>query len=1017
MVPNIERGISFKGVADYLMHDKREGSADKGATSERVGFVKLMNFIGDEARNPFEAAKIMALTIRDADILKAEAGIKPGGRKAEKPPVWHMSLSWHPSEEVTEAEMNEAVENCLSAVGLGLDKGYHTFVVQHTDEPQPHVHVVVNLVHPVTGKQANPYRDLPKAQAWGLKYEQARGTIFCTAREAKYGEKSPKQAAFNAAARDAEPWKQDRFGRNRDRQPREPRPAKNGTGKPGEAEAADKLNAENRARFAEISKASKAAFERRREEARSFYQSRKEEREKLVRLYAEALDTVWRKRPDNTEQAREAARNAHESLSARRSVFEKRESSVFGRLTNAARLTKNGRLSAVVSLALNGKSRRRAFEQSQQALRTRMAPPPPKQRSPESKKALSDRVKAMRAADLSAFDRKTAKAAEAMKSRHNDEIESEKQARRDLAESISAAWREHAQTFEEGPKGRITDDPARVIEALTTQHSTFTRADLRRFVTRELGEGKEALAAIARVEKCPELVSLGKDDRGRERFTARDLHGIERQMMADALTLHGRNRHAVSARASAQALADTPLTLSDEQDAAFRHITGPTDLAAVIGFAGSGKSTMLGAARKAWEGQGYRVLGTALAGVAADGLTNGAGIDSRTIHSRLHAWDKGKDLLTSKDVLVVDEVGMIGSRLMARVLHHARQAGAKVVLVGDAEQLQAIEAGAAFRAIIDKIGAVEITAIHRQREEWQQTATRDFATGSTAKALHRYEAAGMVHHHADDEAAMDSVIAGWDQARTEKPDQSQIILAYTRDQVRELNERARAVRRAAEEIGPGREFETERGKREFAENDRVYFLKNDRNLGVRNGSLATIERIDGSYMTVKLDNGARVNFSMAEYSQIDHGYAATVHKSQGVTVDRTHVLASRFMDRHAVYVGMTRHRDRVDVHWSSEVFSSRADLSRSMSRRRAKDTSLDYDDQEAAPEAPERPAGASKDFGAAASAKSQKAPHGSNTGKGDGFDGSSPWTPEEMAELRKARADKDKDRDYMGPTR
>ena len=126
-------------------------------------------------------------------------------------------------------------------------------------------------------------------------------------------------------------------------------------------------------------------------------------------------------------------------------------------------------------------------------------------------------------------------------------------------------------------------------------------------------------------------------------------------------------------------------------------------------------------------------------------------------------------------------------------------AGAKVVLVGDPEQLQAIEAGAAFRAIAERVGAVEITEVRRQRQAWQQQATRELATGRTEAALARYERAGMVREHATLDEAKAAVVAGWDAARRENPQASQIMLAYRRDDVRDLNARARAVRQIAGE--------------------------------------------------------------------------------------------------------------------------------------------------------------------------------------------------------------------------
>ena len=93
---------------------------------------------------------------------------------------------------------------------------------------------------------------------------------------------------------------------------------------------------------------------------------------------------------------------------------------------------------------------------------------------------------------------------------------------------------------------------------------------------------------------------------------------------------------------------------------------------------------------------------------------------------------------------------------------------------------------------------------------------------------------------------------------------------------------------------------------------------------------------------MRLDDGRSVGFDVKDYAHIDHGYAATVHKSQGVTVDRTHVLATSHMDRHAAYVGLSRHRERVDLHWSADQVGSRERLARVLGRERLKDTSLDY---------------------------------------------------------------------------
>ena len=514
----------------------------------------------------------------------------------------------------------------------------------------------------------------------------------------------------------------------------------------------------------------------------------------------------------------------------------------------------------------------------------------------------------------------------------------------------------------------LSADPSIALDALTQQHSTFTRRDMARFVDRHTDGAEQFASVLAKVEAAPELVRLGEDERGRERFTTRAMLETERRMEAAAGALAGHDGHRMLQAAGWRAVKAAErggLVLEEEQREAFRHVTSGPDLSLVVGYAGSGKSTMLGVARAAWEAEGYQVRGLALSGIAAEGLEKGAGIGSRTIASLEYAWKEGRDQITSRDVLVVDEAGMIGSRQMERVLSAARTAGAKVVLIGDPEQLQAIEAGAAFRALAERHGAAEITTIRRQHEAWQRDATRELATGRTEAALERYAAAGMVQAADTREAARAGLVAIWDAARRQRPEQSQVILAYTRDDVRDLNEKARAELRAAGELrSVDQVVQTERGARAFAAGDRIMFQKNERGLGgpsgsgsdgrggvaVKNGTLGTVLEVasSGERLTVRLDGqekgtaGQAVTFYTRDYAHIDHGYAATVHKTQGVTVDRAHVLATPHMDRHAAYVGLTRHRDGVALHYAREDFASPAALARVLGRERAKDTSLDY---------------------------------------------------------------------------
>ena len=464
MIPNIERGTSFKGVTAYLMHDKREGDSD-GTTAERVGFNRLFNFVGDEARNPEEAAKVMALTVRDAEIIKATAGIKPGGRKAEKPAVWHTSLSWHPSETVSQAEMMKAVEGCLSAVGLGLDKGYQTFIVQHTDEPQAHVHIVVNLVHPLTGKQANPYRDLPKAQEWGRKYDKARGTVFAHDREAKYAaldavrSKGATTAIFNDRAQGGP------VRPASDRQPA-PRPPKGQKRPEWEArqarykeaqEAADRIKAENDGRYHEMRKSHDGAYQTRRAEIDRSKADSQAGRDAIYQKYKSALDAIWNPEPGPKEASPDRQAWAHFNLlfNHRQKEFDRLEGSLIGRLQNARHLLRKGSgLFAIARLALNHAERRKLFERDQRRYRAKMAPPRenrarerPRAATPEPKRVQAERLKTMRAVELAAYDRMTRAAVAAMEARHQFQRQAEQAQRAAFTRDSKAAWAAHKEKY------------------------------------------------------------------------------------------------------------------------------------------------------------------------------------------------------------------------------------------------------------------------------------------------------------------------------------------------------------------------------------------------------------------------------------------------------------------------------------------------------------------------------------------------------------------------------------------
>src|SRR5689334_3692332 len=204
---------------------------------------------------------------------------------------------------------------------------------------------------------------------------------------------------------------------------------------------------------------------------------------------------------------------------------------------------------------------------------------------------------------------------------------------------------------------RIIADPSLALDAITRQQSTFTQRDMAKFAHRHSDGIDQFNEVTSAMRNAPDLVELGKDARGEDRFTTREMIEAEQRLHRAAELMAERERHKVrdmDRRAALSRAEARSLALSGEQVDAFAHVTDRRDLSIVVGHAGTGKSAMLGVAREAWEAAGYEVRGAALSGIAAENLENGSGIASRTIASMEHGWKQGRDALASRDVLVID---------------------------------------------------------------------------------------------------------------------------------------------------------------------------------------------------------------------------------------------------------------------------------------------------------------------------------------------------------------------------
>ena len=338
-------------------------------------------------------------------------------------------------------------------------------------------------------------------------------------------------------------------------------------------------------------------------------------------------------------------------------------------------------------------------------------------------------------------------------------------------------------------------------------------------------------------------------------------------------------------------------------------VSSGAGLEVVVGKAGAGKTLALAAARQVWEDSGHRVLGAALSARAARGLEDGAGISSETLARVLARLSSRALELEPRDVVVLDEAGLVGTRHLSALVGAADAAGAKLVLVGDPRQLPEIEAGGALGALARRLGAIELTENRRQHEPWERFALDALRLGRAEVALATYEQAGRVHTAPTIAVTRTRLVERW--AGSFLAGHDAVMLAVGRAEVAELNALARVALRQSGRLGPD---VLECDSVGFAVGDRVVCLRNDRRVGVTNGTLGLVERAVGSGLAVKTGDGICVlPASYLEAGHLGHGYTLTVYKAQGVTVDRAFVLSSESLTREAGYVAMSRARESTEL--------------------------------------------------------------------------------------------------------
>ena len=290
---------------------------------------------------------------------------------------------------------------------------------------------------------------------------------------------------------------------------------------------------------------------------------------------------------------------------------------------------------------------------------------------------------------------------------------------------------------------KILKNPELVFSIVTSNHSTFTHHDIGRVLNRYIDDADQFRETQDRLLGSNHLVQL-EAKKGKEPiYTTDEMLRVELGLVNTAERMSVQQTHHVSDKVIKGVITKQNENLveygglSSDQVGAIRHMLSGEQISCVVGYAGAGKTTSLETAKEAWEVSGYKVLGLAPTGKAAREIEE-CGIRSMTIHKFLLAQSQGREQLSEKSVLVLDEAGMVDSRRFAELLSIVEKAGAKIVPMGDGNQLQSVEAGPAFRLLTQRVEPAVLETIVRQREDWQREATRLFGSQQASKALALY---------------------------------------------------------------------------------------------------------------------------------------------------------------------------------------------------------------------------------------------------------------------------------------
>lgn len=536
----------------------------------------------------------------------------------------------------------------------------------------------------------------------------------------------------------------------------------------------------------------------------------------------------------------------------------------------------------------------------------------------------------------------------------------------DLLRDGRERWDEVKDTVEDRER-TAADDAGNLLlsgKGLTERASTFIERDVIRQMAAELPDGapvERVLSYASELLGDEEIVNLPLDrgslprsevirpwngtQRGRiipalgiseMRYSTRELQTRERQLVEWAVDGKSMGHGLCHPQHVQDALDMVPVKLNAEQETMVRAICLSGDfITTVNAAAGCGKTTSVGAAARALEASGHRVIGVSLAAKAAGILQDETGVPCFTV-AQLE-WELSKEQwegFSPGTVVIVDEASMVGTRSFHHITRELRDAGGKLVPIGDVHQMPEVDAGGAFRGLMadGRLRSVELVRNMRQLDPIEQQRLRDLRMGSVADAIRSYDDAGRITKADTSEDSRNLLAIDWsvdwiataagapDPAEAARIQSSVIMLGFTNPDVADLNRRARVLLKDAGVL-TGPELIVGDDDRGFMVGDHVVTREISRrsSFHVLNGERWIVAALDQEARSATLHfvpskagdqhRDVTVPDWYLESGSLHHAYAVTVNIAQGSTVQSVYVMGSEAAYRQAVYTAASRPRD------------------------------------------------------------------------------------------------------------